>query len=246
MGREISQFDIPDHPLLTTKARPRMDMWTDIGEAKITRTIFGRAKVRVVLERDKKRLSRLLATLAGTVLVVAVWQGWIAWQQIRDAPTPLNETVRVSAPTFLPAYAPPLTTPRAERGNPKTMLQIEIDSLVTGKKLAPPQTIGLKSSQQIAAKPVTVQPLIAGKPKEASLATNNNASKIQRNKQQPLKMSPSTQPTSPAVATPTDTHAAVNQPASITPLAEPLIRESIPVQSPAGDNQPAETNSVQP
>jgi hypothetical protein len=48
MGHEISQFDIQDRQLLAGNPRPRAGIVTNLGEAKITRTIFGRAKVRVV------------------------------------------------------------------------------------------------------------------------------------------------------------------------------------------------------
>src|SRR5450756_2656023 len=89
MGHEISQFDIPDRQLLATNAQPRVDRLMDIGEAKITRTIFGRTKVRVIRERDKKRRAWLLTALAVMAIAAIAWQGWIALQQMQSAPPPL-------------------------------------------------------------------------------------------------------------------------------------------------------------
>src|SRR5665811_708237 len=102
MGHEISQFDISDRQLLATNAQPRVDRLMEIGEAKITRTIFGRTKVRVIRERDKKRRAWLLTALAVMALAAAAWQGWIALQQMQSAapPLPLSERIRVSAPVF--------------------------------------------------------------------------------------------------------------------------------------------------
>ena len=77
MRHEISQFDISDRQLLATNAQPRVVRLMDIGEAKITRTIFGRTRVRVTRERDKKRRTWLLAALAVMALAAAAWQGWI-------------------------------------------------------------------------------------------------------------------------------------------------------------------------
>lgn len=76
MGHEISQYDIPDRQLLATKAQSRAGMGEDIGEAKIIHTIFGRAKVRVIREQDKKRRAWLLATLVVMALAAAAWEGW--------------------------------------------------------------------------------------------------------------------------------------------------------------------------
>jgi hypothetical protein len=243
---EISQFDIPDHQLLATNARQRVGMSTDIGEAKITRTVFGRAKVRVIREQDKKRRAWLLMALAVMAVAAAAWQGWIAFQQMQSAAPPLSlsERIRVSAPAFQPEYIP--AAPPSVRDRQRTPTQIVIDNMTTRREPAPQQPPGLMATGQNAAEPVTTQPLTASKPQMASLATNDNASKNQTDMQQPAKPSAPIQPEAPAVATPPATQPAANKPADVAPRAEPLIKGDTSTQSPAGDNQPPGSVNVQP
>jgi hypothetical protein len=228
MGHEISQFDIPDRQLLVNNAQPRVDRLLDIGEARITRTIFGRARVRVIRERDKKRRAWLLAALAVIALAVAAWQGWIAFQQMQSAapPLPLSARIRVGAPVFQPENVAP--SPASERGKSETLLQTEIDSLVASPKNAPKQPRGLNTAGQRTEKPVTDQSLTTSTP--APLATNNNSLKNQTDMQQPPRLSDPMQPMAPAVA----------------PLAEPTIKKDTSTLSPAGNNQPSVPANTQP
>ena len=252
MGHEISQFDIPDRQLLATNAQPRVSMPADIGEAKIIHTIFGRARVRITRERDKKRRAWLLAALAVTAITAAAWQGWIVLQQNGPlaAPPPLSARIRVSAPTIQPENIPPTPTPPSVRSKPVTPLQTEINKLATSQMSAPQPPPGLKAAGPMAAKPVTAQPLIANKPQTASLAANNNPSKDQTDKPLPPGLSAPVQPAAPAVATPRATlpvaQAAASSPAAVAPLAAPLAKENTPTLSPAGDNQPSDPVNAQP
>ncbi len=246
MGHEISQFDIPGLQKLATNAQPRVGMWTDIGEAKITHTIFGRAKVRVIRKQDKKRRSWLLIGLAVISTAAAVWQGWSVSQQTEPlAAPPLSATVRVSTPIFQPEYIPPTATPPSVKSKPDSPPQIEINKPATGQKSAPQQPLGLKAPEQTAAKPVT-QPLIASKPQAASLATNNNSSMNQTGMQQPPKLPAPIQPVTTIVATPHATQPEANSPAAVAPLVAPLVEEDTATQSPAGDNQPPDPVNAQP
>lgn len=224
---EISQFDIPDRQLLAGKAQPRSDMRMDIGEAKITRTIFGRAKVRVIREQDKKRRAWLLTVLALMAIVAAAWQGWIAFQQMQSAAPPLSlsERIKVSPPAFQPESIP--APPPSARDNQRTPTQIVIDSMTTRREPAPKTPLGLKASGQMAGKPVTGEPLTAltAKPQTAPLATNNSSSKNQADLQPPPKPSASTQIAAPAAAAPPVTQSPANKAAAVAPLAEPLARE---------------------
>lgn len=246
MGHEISQFDIPDRQLLATNAQPRVDRLMDIGEAKITRTIFGRTKVRVIRERDKKLRAWLLTALAVMAIAAIAWRGWIALQQMQSAPPPLplSERIRISAPVF---QTEDFTTNKASvKRKSETLIQTEIDSLVAGPKSAPPQPPGLNATKPMAAKPVTAKPLTASKPQTAPLATNNNASKNQTGMQQPPKLSVPTQPAAPAVAAPPATQPAANKPAAIAPLAAPLIKEDTSTLPPAVGNQPPDPVNAKP
>jgi len=227
MGHEISQFDIPDRQLLATNSQPRVGIMSDIGEAKITHTIFGRAKVRVIREQDRKRRAWLLAVLVVTGIAAAAWQGWIVLQKMQYvAPAvPLSERIQVSAPVFRPAHIAPDPQPSGRKS--ESLIQTEIDGLLSGPlPLHPP---GWKP----AAKPVRSEPLLANKPQTTSVATINNASINQTNRQQALKPSAAIQP----VAAPVAPQHAANIPAAVVPLAGPLVKRDASTLSPTGNGQ---------
>lgn len=236
MGHEISQFDILDRQLLATNSQPRVSIMSDIGEAKITRTIFGRAKVRVIREQDRKRRAWLLTALVVTVIAVAAWQGWIIFQRMRYiAPAvPLSERIQVSDPVFRPAYIAP--DPHPSKQKSVSLIQTEINGLLSGP--LPRHPPGWKPT----AKPVTAEPLVANKPQTTSFATTNNASMNQTDRQQVLKPSAAIKPVAATVAT-TPQHAA-DIPAAVVPLAGPLAKRVASTPSPARNGQPQDTVSV--
>jgi len=236
MGHEISQFDISDRQLLSSNAQSRVGMWIDIGEAKITRTIFGRARIRVIREQDKVRRVWLLTALLVTSMAAASWHWWIASQQAQQTlppPLPLSATIRVSAPTFQPEYTPPPGTPQSRMRNSKTTTQDLLSNLTTRREPRPQPPLDLKSSRKMAANPITAQPLPASKPQKASPATNNDESKTQTDMQPPPKLSSPLQP-------------AENISAADDPISELLIKDAASAQSPPVDNQPPDPVSAQP
>jgi hypothetical protein len=249
---EISEFDIPDRQLLATGAKPAVSISTDIGKAKITHTIFGRARVRIIRERDNKRRAWLLGALAVIAIVTAAWQGWIMFQQAGSHPAslPLSARIRISAPTTQPENLPPAATPPSVTNKPPTPLQAEINKLMASQKSAPQPPPGSNAPGQTAAKPVTAQPLAASKPQTAPLATSNNPLRDQTDKPLPPRLSAPVQPVVPAVAPPRATspvsQPAASSPAAVAPFADPLAREDTPALSPAGDNQPADPVNAQP
>src|SRR5665647_2446870 len=168
MGHEVSQFDILDCQLLATNSQPRVSLMSDIGEAKITHTIFGRAKVRVIREQDRKRRAWMLTVLVVTAIAAAAWQGWIIFQQMHYvAPLiPLSERILVSAPVFRPAHIAPDPQPSGRKS--ESLIQTEIDGLLSGP--LPRHPPGWKP----AAKPVRSEPLIANKPQTTSVTTIKN------------------------------------------------------------------------
>jgi hypothetical protein len=243
MGHEISQFDIPDRQLLATSAQA--SMWSDIGEAKITHTIFGRARVRVIREKDKIIRAWLLAALAAIALAVAAWQGWIVLQQSKlfAVLPPLSERISVSAPIYQPETITPVAARSSGRSKPETLIQTEIDSLVASPNTLPQRPPGLNSTKPMVANPVTAQPLMANKP--APLATNNGSSMNQTNTQPHSKLPAPIQPAAPAVATPPATQPAANKPAPVITPGEPLSKKDTSAPSSAGNNQPPDTANVQ-
>ncbi len=260
MWYEISQYDIPNRQLLATNRKPGADRWTEIGEVKITHTIFGKAKVSVTREQDKKRRKWLLAVVVFTVtaLVAAVWQGWISLHpgklfQSETAPLPSSEGEGAKAPYFHPDYLGPYAIPPSLENKPLTLPQNIATNPAASHVTAPP--LLLKASEPIAAKPVVPQPLPASKPQTSSsqtsipqaatLATGNNSAQNQTNLQQPPKPSTPIQPAAPA------THPAIPPairiPEAVVPPVKPLIEENTPNQAPAGDdNQLAEPAKQQP
>jgi len=246
MGHEISQFDIPDRQLRASNARPRASMRSDIGEAKIIRTIFGGSRVRVIREQDRILRAWLLAALAVTVLAVAAWQGWIAWRQTQSAAPPLSlsERIRVSAPVFRPEHiapAPPSAGRRSE-----SLIQTEIDSLVASPNSLPPRPPVLNVPKPAVAKPAAAQPLVAGTPQKAPLAANSNLSKNQTDMQQPRRLPAPIQPAASIVAAPPAAQPAASKAAAVVPLADPLIKADSPTPSPAGNSQPPDPDNAQP
>ena len=230
MGHEISQFDILDCQLLATHSQPRVSFMSDIGEAKITHTIFGRVKVRVIREQDRRRRAWMLTVLVVTAIAAAAWQGRIIFQKMQYVapPVPLNERIQVSAPVFRPAHVAPDPQPSGRKS--ESLIQTEIDGLLSGP--LPRHPPGWKPT----AKPVTSEPLIANKPQTTPVTTIKNASMNQTNRQQALKPSAAIQPVAATVATTTQ-HAA-NIPAAVVPLANPLAKGDSTLSS-TGNGQPA-------
>lgn len=265
MIQEISQLDIPDRQLMAP-AQP--SVWTEIGEAEITHTIFGKAKVRIIRKQDQaRRRARLLTVLAVAAMAIAGALVWNASQQSEPlqsaAPLPpASAKVQESAPAIQTeniAPAPPPSVTNESVAPP----QIAINKPATSQKSVAQQSPDLKGDEQKAAKQVTIhqkpiavqpkpatpQPLAASQPQTASLAADNKASKNQTDTQPAGKPSPPKQPVAPAVAAPAVTQpaaqSAAGSPADIAPLASPIVKEDTTTQSPAGDKQPADPVNAQ-
>lgn len=264
MGHEISQLDIQDRQLLATNAQSRAATWTEIGEAEITHTIFGRAKVRIIRKHDKARRAWLLAaTLAVAAIAVATWQAWIASRQtepLQSAVPSIPESAKMqeSAPALQPENIVPPAASLSLKSEPTASPQAEINKPAISQKSATQLSPDLKGDEKKTAKPVTVhqkpvtaqpkpvtpQPLAASKPQTTPLAADNNALKNQTDMQQSTRLSPPKQPVAPAVTQPA-AQSAAGSPVDIAPLASPIVKEDTTAQSPAGDQQPAEPGSAQ-
>lgn len=243
MWHEISQYDIQDRQLLGTKAQSNMRRQKDIGEAKITHTIFGKAKVRIFREQDNIRRARLLKALAVVALGAASWQVWIAMN--RTAPPPLSTRIQVSAPAFQPEYLPAVAAPSQVANKPGMAPQTGTITRTTGQMSAIQQVRGLKLPEQVVAKPVAPEPLIASKPQTASLATNSNSSKnrtdIQQHPSQPAPMTPAI----PFVKAPVVTRPVASSTALAASPDAPLVKEVTSTKSPTGIDQPSSSVSAQ-
>jgi len=258
MAHEISQFDISDRQMLFSKTQSRTGTLIDIGEAKVTRTIFGGAKVRVIREQDRIRRLWLLTTLLATSVAASSWHWWVASQEIPQnppAPLPLSETIKVSAPTFQPEYISTPDTPRTARSTTKTPTEILLNNLNTRREPSPQQLPDLQPPAITATKSATPPALPTNSPATALLATNNKAPKTQIDiqrppkdqtslQQQPMLSSPlQTSPPSldalPAQAVETLSAAEINS-------AEPSIRNTASAPLPASTHLPPVSDSMQP
>jgi hypothetical protein len=243
MWHEISQYDIPDRQLLATKAQSNMGRRKDLGEAKITHTIFGKARVRIIREQDKIRRARLLMALAVVALAAASWQGWIVMN--RTAPPPLSTRIQVSAPAFQPEYLPAAVAPSSVVNKPGMASQTGTITRTTDQKSATPQVRGLKVSEQIVAKPVASEPLVAGKPQTASPATNINSSKNRTDIQQLPRQSAPMPPAIPFVKAAVVTQPAASSTAVVAPPDSPLVKGVTSTTPLTGINQPSSSVNAQ-
>jgi hypothetical protein len=219
MGYEISQFDIQDRELHASDPQPKTAKVTDIGEAKVTRTFFGRARVRVIRAQDRKRRAWLLMVLLVIAAAAAAWQGWVIVQRVENEPppVPLSERIWVSPPVFRPARIAPDPHPTNRR--PESLIQSEIDSLLSGPLPRHPPP-GLKAIAKAAEKPAE-----SGPDKSAPTVDVNTAEVNDSDLQQPGTQQQGTQQLgNPPVAIPPAAKivAATPKPATNRPqLAEP-------------------------
>lgn len=250
MGHEISQFDITERQLLAGSAQAGMR--SDIGEAKITRTIFGKVKIRVIREKDKIIRAWLLAALAIVAIAAAAWQGWIALQQSKLLAVipPLSERISVSPPVFQPDNISSAAARASGKSKPESLIQTEIDSLVASPNILPQRPPAMNAPVPKTATTVTAQPSMASNP--LPVPTNSNTSKNQPNIQLrhslPAPAQPATpvQPATPAVATPPATQPAANKPAPVVSPGEPLTKKATATILSAGNNPTPDQASVEP
>ncbi len=213
--------------------QPRSSMRSDIGEAKITRTLFGAARVRVIREKDRMLRAWLLTLLALTLLALAGWQGWNARQEMQMVvpALPLSERIKVSPPVFESGDLLPDTRVSA-RNNAKTPAELIIDSMATHRPPAPQQPL---SKTQTIAQPPANQKAIPNKANPPALATGNNALKkpalqqvtrpsvaVQPAAVRPAAMAPAMQPV---------------QAAAVVPLAESATNVAKPAPPAAGPGE---------
>lgn len=230
MVHEISQFDISDRRLLEPEAQPNAGIWMDIGEARVIRTIFGRPRIRVICERDKKRRAWMLGGLAVILVCVAGWQGWLALRRILNAPPPLplSARIRVGPPVFDSEDFSPVSMKQ------KTQTQILLEGMATHRLAEPsePQQPPTKATGKVAAKPV-VAPLAS---KEmAPLDAHNSSSADQTGIPQPAKLPPRLKAQTAAAAP--AARPAANNATVVAPATQPLVKEGAASQLPVEDHQ---------
>jgi len=232
MSHESGLFVVPEHLMYINIADRTSRPARDIGEARIVNTLFGKAKVRVIREQDKKRKVWLLALLIMVFLLVAGWNGWIALQsselnQPDESLAVSKGKILVSEPAYLPAFKDTKARSQSFYRRSKTLIQAEIDSLVTRKREAPPLPATAVTSQA-AVKPATAKSeipksVIASKPNATSTATINKSAVIPSSNSQTSRAMVQAQPAITAASAPTNT-----QTIAKTVVPPTTIKPSIP------------------
>ena len=231
MVYEISQFDIRDRQLLAAEVKPKAAAGVDIGEARVTRTIFGRPRIRVICERDKKRRAWMLRLLAVVLVVAAASQGWVELQKMLSTPPPLPLSARMRVSP--PVYDSEDFTPSNKRQ--KTQMQILLEGMATHRPPEPPEPLKSQQSQVKASGKIAAKPGKApGTSQPRTLATNDSAPKVQTDVPQPASLADPDQPADSI------------QPADRASLEKAVINAGVSAQLPAADDQKPASDSAKP
>jgi hypothetical protein len=244
MSHENSQFDISAIQLRESKTQPKVSLSREIGEAQITHTIFGKAKVRIIRKGDQARRTLLLSAIAIAAVAAAVWQGWPILQQT-DPVQNTDLAASASAAASQAENVAPLAGIPSVHSEPLTPSASGVTLPAVNRENMPQQTNGLKGAGQMVAKPVpvppkpvmikpkpvTVEPSIAGKPQTVPTAI------VQPQNPLPPKLLPAMRPAAPAVVKPPAVQSAASSPAVAAPLAVPLGKADTAAPSPMDDTQ---------
>jgi hypothetical protein len=257
MSNEDSQFDIPVIQLRESKTQPKVSFSREIGEAQITHTIFGRAKVRIIRKGDQARRYIVLAALAVVAVAAAAWQGLFSPQPseplLSAVPLiPINSEVQAGTPTFQPEYiASPATSPVIQI-EPATPATVNTPSII--QKNVPQQPPAITVTEQKTVKPAIIRPKpLVAQPEAVTVQQKPVTPLPQPVTDQPLTASklrtvPSKQPV-PAVATQPASkpvvQPAASSPAAVAPLTAPPVQEDTTTQSPIGDKMLSAPVNVQ-
>src|SRR5512135_287457 len=188
MRHEDRELDIPNRQMLTANLEPRVSISRDIGEATVTHTIFGKAKVRIVRKYDNLR--RAMWLLVTAALAAAAWQAWLAFRPVEplqsaDPFSSANAPEQESQPVHLPEIAAP-----SAESKPVTAPAVAVAKPVINQQTVPHPAPGFKAAAPIPAKPVAPRPLPIIKPQSAPLAASSRPVSIQPPKPLPPKPMP--------------------------------------------------------
>ena len=245
MSHENSQFEIPVIQLRESRTQPRVSLSREIGEAQITHTIFGRAKVRIIRKGDQARRYMILAAIAVVAVAAAAWQGWLTPQQTEpvqsaDLAPAASAVAQADAPASQPENAAALVPAPSVQSAPVTPPATGIGTPAVAQKNVPQYPAGLKVAEPKLVKPVVAQPKpVTDKPKPltveplpasqmAPAAINKDALNNPAAKPLPVK-----RPAMPVAAT----QSAASSPAAVAPPAVPSGKEDTVAPSPLNDTQ---------
>ncbi len=231
MGQDTGQLDMSDRQLMNSNSQIKASEWTEIGQAQVVHTVFGKAKVRIVRKHDNMR--RVLYLLAIGVISAIAWEGWVLYEHFeteqRELFYPRFSTKIETIPFASKAEGiSSSTTTLPAKNNTKTLSQTEISDPVAIDKNKPALSHDLGNPGQINSKPMMHHPLRTAVPESASVAANGN--QLDNTLlPQPVTKQPLTKPQRVVPL-------GVSGPSAVSPPLIPLGNEAIPRQT-TGDTQ---------
>ena len=247
MSYEIGQLDIPDRELLPARARPRVSMSMEIGEAVVTHTIFGRAKVRIIRKHYSVLRTFWLTVIAVlAAAVAAAWLEWIASQQAgtlqgADAAPPMSASVQ-DAPLVQPENIPVPAAALPTTNEPAAPAPAGIGSPAISQQVAPQAAQSLD-----AAAPIPAKPARRPKPSAASaLPDANDTAPMNQAGRPRLPRQSFAKPAAPAATVPPAAQPPQDTTESVAPLTAPVVQEDTSTPSSGGDGQAAGPAEAQP
>lgn len=241
MAYEISQFDLADRQLLTGSARPAARTCTEIGNAQVTQSIFGKARIRIICAHDRIRRVRMLSALLAITIALAIWQLTEYGEKLFGSPATesVNATVQVGAPAFMPEYIPPSAASQRQN-NLRSPTPAEIYQLTTSRPAPPP----IQNPANAATNPATAQPAGAAPPRTVPLASPLASPLGSAAPKAPAATAPVPKPAVVQTTAPAATTAIqASKPAAVTPS---LSQEAAATKTLAAPTQPAVPASTQP
>jgi hypothetical protein len=238
MSHDTGQLDISDRLMMANDAHSKPSEWTDIGQAEIIYTVFGKAKVRITRKHDKIR--RLIFLLASVAVVFLLWEGWVLFQRYGTAQSNdslfhinLNENeghMVSSHDNISTSVSSGKIKSNEETLSGKAMNNANV---IVTDKLEQPQNV--LNSGKLATKQLVSPPLKTMKPQSAPLASNgidqtNQAGKITAPFQSPKPLPQKNN------APLREEQGFPGSPATATPLDLPVGKEDVAPAS-AGENQ---------
>ncbi len=233
MQNDNNQYDIPRHQLLTAGEAQRTEHCTEIGEAVIVTTLFGKAKVRILRKRRESGLSLVLAAVA-----VAAVAGVFAWKEL---PRPSRATdsaqmvsgAAVAAQTLeMPSVPADPVGINADPGmsaaqNEPAKPSVQAVAPAPGNAASAPSHAPLLHAE-LAKQATTRQRIAASAPESASVMTGSERKKLQAPAAE-LRQTPGSAQ-GPAPASPTGKPSASAKPSSAASGVQ-----AGPAQSVSGD-----------
>jgi hypothetical protein len=242
MSDEDSQFELPVIQLRESKTQPKVSFSREIGEAQITHTIFGRAKVRIIRKGDQARRYMVLAALAVVAVTAAAWQGLFTSQPTEPLQsavqfTPANSEVQAGTPASQPEYIATSPVIQIEPATPAT-----VNTPSISQKNVPQQPPAITVAEQKTVKSAMIRPKsLVAQPDAFTVQQKPVTTQPKPVTAQPLAASkPQTVPSKQPVAQP-----AASSPAAVAPLTAPPVKDDSTTQSPIGDKLLSDPVNVQ-